>query len=220
MRGIFIRKDDVQTWQRLASELGMTFKPGVEAFTGNADSLGYIILGRHLGAKDIHSFIKLLETPFWKKMISQMFIGIISGKYQDYDFYIYRSTQKSGSNHSVELMNIFLPFKKRYDYDMKIKRADFFTNFGKKLFKKFFVNVPHNPILEKLISVSGKKKEQIKVFLSDTRLQSALIELFQGRDNFFIEDYGIKWNETAKFIDKDKALSIMDRMVKAANHFY
>ncbi|MCP4214319.1 MAG: hypothetical protein GY765_06665 [bacterium] len=208
-----------EQWQLLAEEIGFKFYEGIEALIESPVMMDIARMEFPDKVRDIEQVSAMLGNPMVKKMLSTVFLGIATGSYKEFDFFVYRSRTSSGSNSASYYFNVVLIFKKSYKLGMEITSAGFFSSLGKKLFSKSYIRIPNAP-LDPMVVIKGENRQQIEVLLSHSPLQEQLVNLYSHSRDFKVTDSGIRYKTGGQIRPKEFTLSIMDKMVEAAKHFY
>jgi hypothetical protein len=74
-------------------------------------------------------------------------------------------------------------------------------------------------MLDKMIAVKARMKDQVRNILTDKILQDNLLNLYQFSNSFEISDRDIRYSERGTIIGKDQAIKVMDLMMDVAELF-
>lgn len=206
-------------WQSLAEALGFEFKEGINALL-ESDRVQKVAFEDY--SKNHQSASpEFLKNPLIQGMLSKLFLGMITGIYEDFEFLLYRSSSSSSSNtqNKTYYSNCVLMFKRSYEFGMEVVPATFWSRLGKKLFSGKYVKI-HHPELDQMLSIKGKNKHQVQTLLSNGDLQVKLLELYKISDGFKITDHGIRFKEPGHVFSRERALELMKLMAEAAGKFY
>jgi hypothetical protein len=209
-----------EQWQTLANEFNFKFNEGIEALF-YSPHLEKIIREEIPGKiSDFSEFSPSLNSPLFKGILLRISLGMMTGRYREFEFLIYRSTStSSGLGSKSYFVNIALFFNNPYYLEMQITSAGFLSWLGKKFFPDSYIRIPNSP-LDPMVAIKGKNKDQIQTMLSYNILQSQLIELFSFSKDFKITDHGIRLKHPEEILTKAYITEIMDRMISAAETFY
>lgn len=212
-------EQDIDSWRRLASDLGMELRPGFDAFIESPRLLSLGGLSGRSMPPDAERFRRLMENPLFSGY-RDTFPGIVSGKRDGFDFNIYRTAERKTKRKVRWAVLILLLFEHPYEYGMRIARAGLTDGISRKLRMRRRIPVPDSPELDGLLEVRGDNRGQITVHLSDERTRSALLDLFKAGDSYEISDDGIKISLPGRYVGSDTALQHMRRMARAAGAFF
>ena len=207
-----------EQWTRLAIELGFDFKQEIRPLI-ELPSL-HKMAAKAVKKGDIQRAEDFLKHPMIKDLLSKTFTGSATGKYRDFKFAVFPSTISSGdSSKSTYYVNIVLLFEREFAFGLEVFANSFFSQIGRAVMPGSYVNIPGNNIFKKLMTVKAKDKDKVLILLSDKKLQDNLIKLFKFSKRFNISDPAIRYDEPGSIITKDRANTIMDLMVDAAENF-
>ena len=210
--------DIKEEWRQLAEQLGFEFHEGIEALVTSPNLAKIACQEFPDKITDFEQFASLLDHPFVRSLMGSVFTGMAVGKFQSFDFFLYKSSSSTDANKQTSYVNTILFFKNPYKLQMELEAAGFFSLLGKKIFKRSAI-ITSNPRLEQMMVAKGEKKEEITALLSNTELQSKLVELFSRSRGFKISDYGIRIKEPGKITTKGRAEELMTFMAETAKLF-
>ena len=209
--------DMKEQWTRLAIELGFELKQEIRPLV-ELPSLHK--LAAHAVKKgDIQKAEKVLKHPMIMKLLSETFTGSATGKYHGFEFAVFPGAISTDSSSTTYVVNIVLLFKRAYPFGLEIFHSGLFTKLGKAIMPGSYVKIPDNVIIDKVIAVKAKNRDQVRGLLSDKVLQDKLLNLYEFSKSFNISDHAIRYDQGGAIISKDDALKIMDLMADAAERF-
>ncbi len=209
--------DMKEQWNRLSIELGFELKQEIRPLV-ELPSL-HKMAAHAVKKGDIQRAEKLLEHPMMKKLLSKTFAGSATGEYHGFEFAVFPSTISTGSSKPRYFVNVVLLFKREFPFELEIYHNSLMSKIGKVLMPGSYVEIPDNVILNKIIAVKTKNKNQVLSLLSDKKLQDKLQNLYEFSKGFNISDRAIRYDKLGAIIAKDDALKIMDLMVDVAEKF-
>jgi hypothetical protein len=193
-----------ERWAALAAELDFEFKVGVRAFLQSA--AGRRELEERAKRGEIPSAdLTFLENPLIMKMIELIFDGAIVGTHREHEFTLFPASQaRTSRSGSTRYSTVTTFFKESYALEV-----------GKILF--FLQDIQLGEAqLDKLVMIKGNDELAVKRLLDSRRVRDQLISMYTESSGFTIRDFGIKHQEVAEVISRDRALHLMDQMVDLA----
>ena len=211
------RKDE---WLQLSAELGFEFKDGVNPFLDSPTLRRFA--AEEMNQKDLRQAENLLRNPMVQTILAKIFMGTASGRYRDYEYALFHSSSKGGSeSHSsyTEYVNIALFFPKDLRCDLTIEKAGRLVGLKRLFFAGKYMKIPNNEGLNHLVTVKATDKNQAKVILGERAIQEQLARLYGYSNGFKVTDHGIRFKEVGGIISKARAVEIMNIMADAADRF-
>jgi len=205
-----------EQWQNLAGELGLEFKPGIEAFLELPEAATRIILDEFGTDKPVPA-AEILHNPLVKAFLAKVFMGVVTGEYRGYTVHLFRGSRGSSRTGQVHAVNISMLFNQPKKNGLNIYGEGFFSRLGKKLFGVQDLE-SCNPELDKLVMIKAENVPQVQMTMTDPRVQQALVELYSYSTEFQITDPGIRYRISGEeIIDRATAMEVLDLMVAAAS---
>ncbi len=209
-----------QIWLDLSQQLNLEYAEGLESFINS--SFSQHIKEAAFPGQSTQDMQKFLNNPLVSYMMQNLLFIHIHGRYNEYNVHIIPAiSQSSVSSDSSQThyTNIILDFKHSYDYGLDIQKSGFFSRLGKSLFKKQII-IRQDPFLDRMLRITAKKREQAEAFLSDTRIQSALLLLYEKSPNFQISDWGIRFPSPERHPGAENIRELLNTMAQTADSFY
>jgi hypothetical protein len=204
-----------EQWEQLSQELGFEFKRGIRGFLESA--AGRRELDERIASGEFpKGGLALLDNPIVRTMLELLFDGVGAGTHRGYEFNVFSSTHQTTSSGSSTLYaNVTMFFPKSYDLELVIYNETFLSRVGKALFFQQDVQLG-NPELDKLIMIKGRQDLVVRDLLESPDVQRELLTMYRMSTGFEVRDYGIKHKEAEGIITRERAVSLMDRMVDVA----
>lgn len=212
------RNNIKESWRSLTNDLNFTFLENIEALL-NSKKISRLMANDHqLSMDKMEQMKSFLQSPWMKKILDKLFLGMGSGKYKGFECFIYRSMDSS-EDQTNAWVNIVVFHRADYDMKLLIGKSGFFSRLGGFLFPGSRVHPP-DAALDSMITVKGKDKERIAMLLSHTPLRERLKELYAFSRDFKISDMGIKIKLPGDIAPKETVVGYLDIMTATAEQFF
>ncbi|MEW5724451.1 MAG: hypothetical protein AB1896_15175 [Thermodesulfobacteriota bacterium] len=202
---------DEEKWRELARDLGFEFKEGLRGFLESPALQMMAIEG--LTRDGLDQAGKFLEKPWVQALLTRMFLGVVTGRHQGIEFHLYRGGKTSGSR-TVYDINVAALFGRSLHCGLVVYRSGFLARLGRRLFPNRYVRIPHDPEFDRLVVVRARDEVQALAYFSSREVRGALLDLFRSKDDYKINDHGLRYKAPGRTLDRARALELMDRMAE------
>lgn len=193
----------------------MTFRPGLE---GLLDSPPLMRSGAWFTPvnDDGSAIHRIAHDEKWRKLIEDGIPGSISGERHGFVFHVFEVTVGRGRR-SRPGTRVVLLFKRPYSHGMKITRKN---AVARVLAGKGRLAIPGNPLLNRMLRVSGRDGEEILLLLSRREVQEGLSRFFFRFPSGVINDEGISLTLESGRGPGSELPGIMESLAELGELFY
>ncbi len=206
-------------WMELAEQLGFTFQEGIAPFLQMPQLQR--IMAHDMKIGDVGKVEQFVANPLVRSMIEKIVIGAATGQHGGFDFALFRSSttsQLSDNHRPIYYANVVLFFRKPCDIGIDIAAAGLLTKLGKKMVPSRYVRIPHAEI-DATVRVRARDRQQAAALLSTEQVQSGLAMLYEHSRDYSINDHGIRYQEVAQIISRERASAAMEVMAGFARNW-
>ncbi|MBN1605289.1 MAG: hypothetical protein JW940_01575 [Polyangiaceae bacterium] len=203
-------------WRALAAELGFEFKEGLRAFFES--EVGRRELEERAQRGEIPSAdLSFLDNPLFAKLADLIFEGAVVGRHRGIEFTLFPASRgRASGSGATSYSTVSMFFERRYELELVIYNETFVSKLGKILFFQQDIQLGDER-LDRLVMIKGKDELAVKRLLDAERVREQLTRMFEESAGYTIRDFGIRHQEAAEVLTRDRAVHLMDQMVALAD---